>query len=37
MYGVLRSLGLSAHLLVDGDATVYQLMDLTQTKAFDAG
>ncbi|KAK1548326.1 hypothetical protein Q3G72_034190 [Acer saccharum] len=35
--GVLRSLGLSAHLLVDGVGTVYQLMDLARTKAFEAG
>lgn len=37
MFGVLRSLGLSAHLLVDSDATVYQLMDLAEMKAYHAG
>lgn len=37
MFEVLRSLGLSAHLLVDSDATVYQLMDLAEMKAYHAG
>lgn len=37
MYGVLRRLGLSAHLLIDSDATVYQMADLAKTKAFHAG
>ena len=37
MFEVLRSLGLSAHLLVDSDGTVYQLMDLAEMKAYHAG
>jgi N-acetyl-anhydromuramyl-L-alanine amidase AmpD len=36
-FEVLRQRGLSAHLLIDSDATVYQLMDLAEMKAYHAG